>query len=76
MEIFNLATNLKLLLNLIDSCSFKRLNICINEHRNLVYTMSSIIKSYHSTFPEQYSLLSSLLQHILTLIELSNNDGW
>jgi hypothetical protein len=75
MEIFNLATNLKLLLNLTESCSFDGLNICINEHRNLVYTMSSIVKSYQSNFPERYSLLSSLLQHILTLIQLSNNDG-
>ncbi|XP_015364062.1 PREDICTED: uncharacterized protein LOC107161944 [Diuraphis noxia] len=36
--------------------------------------MSSIIKSHQSTFTEQYSLLSSLLQHLLTLIQLSNSD--
>ncbi|CAI6349302.1 unnamed protein product [Macrosiphum euphorbiae] len=36
--------------------------------------MSSIIKSHQSTFTEQYSLLSSLLQHFLTLIQLSNSD--
>lgn len=64
-----------LLLNLTDSFSINGPNVCINEHRNIVYTMSSIIKSYQSTFAEQYSLLSSLLQHILTLIQLSNGDG-
>lgn len=64
-----------LLLNLTKSYSFNGLNVYINEHRNIVYTISSIIKSYQSTFTEQYSLLSSLLQHILTLIQLSNDDG-
>lgn len=69
------ATNLTFLLNLTEPCSLRGPNISINEHRSIVYTMSSIIKSYQSTFTEQYSLLSSLLQHLLTLIQLSNRDG-
>lgn len=65
-----------LLLNLTESCSLRGLNVSINEHRNIVYTMSSIIKiGYQSTSTEQYLLLSSLMQHLLTLIQLSNNDG-
>ncbi|XP_026814662.1 uncharacterized protein LOC113554813 [Rhopalosiphum maidis] len=36
--------------------------------------MSSIIKIHQSTFNEQYSLLSSLLQHLITLIQFSNSD--
>jgi len=69
------ATNLTLLLNLTEPCFLRGANISINEHRSIVYTMSSIIKSHQSTFTEQYSLLSSLLQHLLTLIQLSNSDG-
>lgn len=69
---FTLATNLMFLLNLTETCSLHGLDVPINEHRNIVYTISSIIKTYESTFTEQYSLLSSLLQHLLTLIQLSN----
>lgn len=63
------------LLNLTESFSCDGLNVSINEHRDLVYTMSSIIKSYRSTFAEKNALLSSLLQHFLTLIQSSNSDG-
>jgi len=63
------------LLNLTESFSLRNLDISINEHRNIAYTISSIIHSYQSTFSEQYSLLSSLLQHLLTLIQLSKIDG-
>lgn len=74
--IFNiLAINLMFLLNLTESFSCGGLNVSINEHRDLVYTISSIIKSYQSTFAEKNALLSSLLQHFLTLIQSSNIDG-
>lgn len=65
------------LLHLTESFPLHGLHISINEHRNIVYTISSIVKSHQSTFPEQHLLLSSLLQHFLTLIQLSTNvDGW
>lgn len=65
-----------LLLNLTESCSIGELHISINEQRNIVYTMSSIIKSYQSNFTDQYSLLSSLMKHLLTLIHLPNNNSY
>lgn len=68
-------TNLIFLLNLTELYSLDGVKVSINEHRNIVYTMSLIIKSYQSTFTEQLSLISSLLQHLLTLIKLSNIDG-
>uniref|UniRef100_A0A2S2PIK9 Uncharacterized protein n=1 Tax=Schizaphis graminum TaxID=13262 RepID=A0A2S2PIK9_SCHGA len=68
------ATNLTFLLNLTEPCSLRGINISINEHRSIVYTMSSIIKIHQSTSTEQYSLLSSLLQHLITLIQFSNTD--
>lgn len=70
-----LATNLMYLLNLTESFPLDGIKVYINDNRDIVYTMSSIIKIYESTFTEQYSLLSSLLQHILTLIQSSKNDG-
>jgi len=75
MIVYILATNLMYLLNLTESFPLDGINVSINEHRDIVYTMSSIIKIYESTFTEQYSLLSSFLQHILTLIQSSKNDG-
>lgn len=63
------------LLNLTEAYPLQESNVRINEHRSIVYTMSSIVKTYQSTFTEQYALLSSLLQHFLTLIQLSHSDG-
>lgn len=63
------------LLNLTESCFLHELGVFINKHRDIVYTMSAIIKSHQSTFTEQNLLLSSLLRHLLTLILSSDNDG-
>ncbi|VVC28023.1 Hypothetical protein CINCED_3A019811 [Cinara cedri] len=68
------ATNLIFLLNLTESFFFCGDKFSINEHQHIVYTMSSIIKSYQLTFTEKYTLLSSLLQHFLNVVQLSNND--
>lgn len=62
-------------LNLTESFPLDGMNVFINEHRDIVYTLSSIIKAYESTFTKQDLLLSALLQHLLTLIQSPKNDG-
>lgn len=73
--IYYLAKTLIFLLNLTELYPIQKHKVFINEHRNIVYTMSSIIKCDQSTFTEKYELLSSLLQYFLVLIRLTNDKS-
>ncbi|XP_050435728.1 uncharacterized protein LOC126842684 [Adelges cooleyi] len=68
--------NLLCLLNLAEAYPPpEKLDWTLNAQRNTAYTISSIIKCYQLKSSEHQNLLSSLLQHILTIIRLSSADA-